>query len=77
MVKTFGNWIQIKEMFGTSSASVNPFLNSGDDWLPVRSSHGKAFARKTDGGYLVATDDQGSHQAFVSDFKFNKHWKMI
>ena len=67
-MKTFNDWL--KENNGSS-----PFLND-DEWKPARSSHATAFAKKVNGGYLVASDAKGSHQAFISDFQFNNHWKL-
>ncbi len=50
-------------------------LNNEPEWMPVKSSHGHAFAKKTEGGYLIATDKKGSHQAFISDHNFQQHWQ--
>jgi hypothetical protein len=51
-------------------------MNYEPEWMPVKSSHGVAYAKRTEGGYYVATDKKGSHKAFVSDFNFGQHWQM-
>lgn len=61
---TFNHWMQ-----------NNPFLNNEPEWTPVKSSHGHGFAKKVNGGYLIATDKKGSHQAFISDHNFEQYWQ--